>query len=160
MLRTTALVMMFAVLTACSREDARPAPVKRDVEARPALSNATQVELATEIDDAERRGTWREVKMRWQGQRLRWTVTRQRVLCRTADACYVAAFPIQRPAQHGWLPKLELSTAELSKLEAACGDREQCQLTFEGTLRELALSADLPTSVRFGDVKVIAAGES
>jgi hypothetical protein len=70
---------------------------------------------------------------------------------------HVAAFPIQRPAQHGWLPALELAPGELAKLDTACAGAERCELTFEGTLKELAVSAELPTSVRFGDVRVVGA---
>lgn len=153
-MRTVLIVALVSVL-GCSRERA---PVQEnDVALRPQLSAATQADLAREIDDAERRGTWREVKMRWQDQRLTWTVTRQRVLCRTPSACNVAAFPVQRPAQHGWLPTLELTPGELAKLDAQCGDAEQCELMFEGTLSDLALSPDLPTNLRFTDVRVIRA---
>jgi hypothetical protein len=160
MTRTTALVLALSIVTACSRDDARPAPAPRDVAARPVLTAATQADLAREIEQADRRGTWREVRQRWEGQRLRWTVTRQKSLCRSADACHVAAFPIQRPAPVGWLPTLSLTEAEMAKISAGCGDHEQCELVIEGTLSELALSGDLPTSVRFVDVNVISSRRS
>lgn len=148
------------VVAACSSEDRRAAPVARDVAERPALSSATAFDLAREIDDADRRGTWLEVKKRWQGQRLRWTVTRHRLLCSSAAACHVAALPIQRPATHGWMPQLALSAREMESVEATCGTAEPCELTFEGTLSELVLSPELPTNVRFSDVRVIRAHES
>lgn len=88
---------------------------------------------------------------------MTWTVTRQRLLCQTPDACNVAAFPIQRPAQQGWLPALEMSASEFAKVEASCGAAEQCELVIEGTLSELALSPELPTNLRFADVHVIRA---
>jgi hypothetical protein len=157
MTRITALALALSIVTACSRDDARPAPAPRDVAVRPVLTAATQADLAREIEQADRRGTWREVKQRWEGQRLRWTVTRQKALCRSADACNVAAFPVQRPAQVGWLPALELTDAEMAKIAAGCGEHDQCELVVEGTLSELALSAELPTSVRFSDVRVISA---
>jgi hypothetical protein len=125
--------------------------------ARPALDHATQTDLARELDDADRRGTWSEVRARWQGQALRWTVTRHRVLCGSADACHVAAFPVQRPAQRGWLPGLRFAPGEYAKLETACGAAAQCQVTFEGTLGELAVSPDVPTSMRFDGVKIVSA---
>lgn len=154
----TALIFALVSVLGCSRERA---PVQEnDVALRPQLSAATQADLAREIDDADRRGTWREVKMRWQGQRMTWTVTRQRVLCRAASACNVAAFPVQRPAQHGWLPALELTASEFAKLDAQCEGAAQCELTFEGTLRDLALSPELPTNMRFSDVRVIRAHKS
>jgi hypothetical protein len=158
MTRIAALALALSIVTACSREDARPAPAPRDVAVRPVLTAATQADLAREIEQADRRGTWREVRQRWEGQRLRWTVTRQKALCRSSEACHVAAFPIQRPAQVGWLPALELSDAEMAKIDRGCGEREQCELVVEGTLTELALSGELPTSVRFSDVQVIRAG--
>lgn len=159
MMRTCFVVSLLSLAAVgCTPE--RAPRKERDVAVRPQLSDATQTDLAREIDQAERRGTWREVKQRWQGQRMTWTVTRQRLLCQTPTACNVAAFPIQRPAQHGWLPALELTAAEFAKVEASCGTAEQCELVIEGTLSELALSAELPTSVRFADVRVISAQKS
>jgi hypothetical protein len=158
MIRTSVLVaavMTFAV--GCSRHDTRSAPKERDVAKRPVLTAATQADLAHELEQAERRGTWREVKDRWQGQRLHWTVTRQRLLCSSASACNVAPFPIQRPAQVGWLPRLELSAGEYAKIEAGCGKAEQCQLEIDFNVRELDVSGELPTSMHFSEVKVIAA---
>ena len=157
-IRTTIISVLVAVsLAACGRETSRSAPAKRDVESKPDLSATTQKDLAAELEDADRRGTWSEVRQRWQGQHLRWTVTRQRVLCSSATECHVAPFPIQRPAQQGWLPALQMSSAEFAKLEASCGRAEQCELTFEGTLSDLAISGELPTSMRFSNVRVLSA---
>src|SRR5262245_45869182 len=149
----TSILVLFA-LAACTE---RSAPRQRDVAAHPVLTNATQVDLAKELVEAERRGTWREVRQRWQGQHLRWTVTRQRVLCSSPDACHVAPCPIQRPAQVGWLPALDLSPTEYAKLDAGCGRAAQCELTFEGTLEELTVSGELPTSMQFTNVRVLSA---
>jgi hypothetical protein len=161
MIRTSVLVAVVASLAVgCSRTDTRSAPIERDVAKRPALTATTQADLARELEQAERRGTWREVKERWEGQRLHWTVTRQRVLCSSASACNVAAFPIQRPAQVGWLPGLELSPVEYAKIEAGCGKADQCQLELDFNVRELTVSGDQPTSMRFSEVKVIAAHAS
>jgi hypothetical protein len=157
MIRTSVLVAVVALATGCSRNDTRSAPVERDVAKRPVLTATTQADLAHELEQADRRGTWREVKDRWQGQRLHWTVTRQRVLCSSSSACNIAPFPIQRPAQVGWLPKLELSAGEYAKIEAGCGKAEQCQLEIDFKVKELDVSGELPTSMRFSDVKVIAA---
>ncbi len=157
-MRTLHFVLMFACAAGCTRE--RPPRKERDVALRPQLTNATQQDLAREIDDADRRGTWREVKRRWEGQRMTWTVTRQRMLCKTEAACNVAAFPIQRPAQQGWLPALQMSPAEFAKVEASCGTSEQCELVIQGTLSSLALSPEMPTSVRFADVKIVSARKS
>ena len=91
---------------------------------------------------------------------MTWTVTRQRVLCKSPTACNVAAFPIQRPAQQGWLPALEMTATEFAKVEASCGAAEQCEMVIEGTLSELALSPEMPTNVRFADVRVVSARKS
>ena len=159
--RTSVLVAAVASLAfGCSRNEKRSAPIERDVAKHPALTATTQADLAHELEQAERRGTWHEVKSRWEGQRLHWTVTRQRVLCRSAAACNVAPFPIQRPAQVGWLPALDLSPIEYAKIEAGCGKAEQCQLELDFKVRELNVSGDLPTSMRFSEVKVIGAHAS
>jgi hypothetical protein len=69
-----------------------------------------------EIAEAEQLGSWRELQQRWQGQVVRWTVTRQRVLCRSADDCNVAAFPRQRPAKQGWMPLLSFAPGQYERL--------------------------------------------
>jgi hypothetical protein len=154
MIRT---LMLVAVIAGCSRTDSRHAPVARDVAKRPVLTATTQADLAHELEQAERRGTWREVKDRWQGQHLHWTVTRQRALCQSPSACNVAPFPIQRPATVGWLPTLELTPSEYAVIVAGCGRAEQCQLEIDFKVDELNVSGDLPTSMRFSDVKVVQA---
>jgi hypothetical protein len=118
-------------------------------------SSATQLDLARELDDADRRGTQAAVRQHWLGLDLHWTVTRQRLLCGSADACHVAPFAIQRPATHGWLPALAFAPGEYAKLEAGCGAREQCEVEIEGTLAELVASPELPTSMKFSDVRVV-----
>ena len=148
--RTLALVILVA---ACGRD--AQTPVKRDVARRPDLSRATQAELAIELDQAERRGTWREVRMRWEGQRLHWKVTRHAALCGSEAACNIAAFPVQQHAQHGWLPALSFAPGEYAKLVGRCGDAPACEVEIEGTLSRLELSGELPTSVHFSDVRVL-----
>lgn len=150
----TAIVIFLVELCACHARDAREVPASTRSAPKPVLAHATQEDLARDLDDADRRGTWPEVRARWQGQRLHWTVTRQRSLCRSDDACHVAAFPITRPAKVGWMPKLQLAPGEWEKLDAACGKAEQCRVEIDGTLAELAVSAELPTSLKFSDVHV------
>lgn len=112
-------------------------------------------DLARELDDADQRGTWNEVKRRWQGQVLRWTVHRQQILCASAEACNVAAFPIQRPAPAGWLPTLKFAPGQFAALEARCSGKELCELTIEGTLEKLQVSGELPTNLEITGVKII-----
>lgn len=138
------------VVAACSSEDRRSAPPPPP--AAPQLARGTQADLARELDDAEHRGTWQEVRRRWQGQRLKWTVTRHAALCSTAERCNVSAFPVQRPAAQGWMPLLEFAPGQWDAMVAACGDREHCEVTFEGTLVELDASGERATKLRFGDV--------
>lgn len=151
------LVFLVASIAGCGRDDTRSAPLPRDVAARPDLSSATQTDLAREVDEAERRGTWREVRDRWLGQHLRWTVTRHKALCQSEAACNVAPFPVQRPAQHGWLPRISFAPGELAKLSALCGGADPCDVEIEGTLGELVLSAEQPVSMRFQNVRVVRA---
>ena len=141
------------LLAACSAEDRRsPPPAKAKP---PALAHATQADLAHELEAADRNGTWFEIRHRWQGQKLRWTVIRQRMLCASAEQCNVAAFPIQRPATHGWMPELQFAPGQYEALAAKCGTAEQCELTFEGTLAKLEASAESPTRLRFEGVTLV-----
>jgi hypothetical protein len=141
-------LIALVVLTACSEHHDAPRP------ARPPLVHSSQSDLARELDDADRTGTWNDVRARWQGRELHWTVTRQRMLCRTADACHVAAFPIQRPAHHGWMPALRFAAGEFAKLDAKCGTAEQCEVEIVGTLDQLVVSPELPTSLKLSDVRI------
>lgn len=156
--RTLILFLLASTLSGCDRHGDRVPSAARVGDAPPALTHATQADLARELADADRRGTWTDVKKRWQGQTLRWTVTRYGALCRDAAACHVAPFPVQRPAKHGWLPALQFAAGEFHKVLEGCGKREPCELEIEGTLSALEVSADLPTSLKFSDVKVVHAG--
>jgi len=147
------LLSLVLLASACSSEERRTPPPSPS--APPALAAATQSDLGREIDDADRRGTWIEVKRRWQGQQLRWSVIRQADLCKTEERCNVAAFPIMRPAQHGWMPLLKFAPGELAKLDAACGTAEQCDFTFDGKLSELNISGEQPTRMTFTDVRIV-----
>jgi hypothetical protein len=138
------------VLAACSSEDRRsPAPTPAQP---PALAHATQQDLARELDDADVHGTWTEVKRRWTGQVLRWTVTRQQALCASEHACNVLAFPIQRPAKYGWLPQLVFAPGQYAALESACAGKPSCEISIEGTLARLEVSGELPTNLRLEHV--------
>jgi len=140
------------VVAACSaHRETKPVVTK---------SAATQADLAREIDDAERRGTQAAIKQHWQGLALHWTVTRQRLLCLSADACHVAPFAIERPAKHGWMPALAFAPGEFQKVLSGCGAAEQCTLELDFKLDQLNVSAEAPTSMRFSDVRVVSAHTS
>jgi hypothetical protein len=148
-------VVLALVLAACRSEQRHSPPAEQAAPLR--LGRGTQTELASELDDAEHRNTYGEVRHKWQGQRLHWTATRYRAMCGGESACNVAAFPIQRPAKHGWMPKLGFAPGQYAALVAACGTREQCDFTFEGTLVELDASGDHATKLRFADVTLVSA---
>jgi hypothetical protein len=127
-------------------------------------SAATQLDLAHELDATEHTEdpltSLYEVRDRWQGKRLTWTVTRQAVLCRTAASCNVMPFPSPRPAEvagHGWMPRLDFAPGQFAKLVAACGATPTCEVTFEGDLAQLVVSDELPTSLRFTNVSIVTA---
>lgn len=149
----TRIIPLLIVLAACSAEDRRSPPPAKKV--APALSNATQADFALELDKAAENGTWIELRRRWQGQKLRWTVIRQRMLCASAEACNVAAFPVQRPATHGWMPELSFAPGQYAALSAKCGDAEQCDVTIEGVLVKLEASDESPTRLRFDHVTIV-----
>jgi len=146
------LLPLLIVLSACTAEDRRSAP--HAAKKAPSLMNATQADLALELDKAAQNGTWIELRRRWQGQKLRWTVIRQRILCSSAESCNVAAFPIQRPATHGWMPELVFAPGQYDALAAKCGDAEQCEVTIEGVLAKLEASDESPTRLRFDHVTI------
>src|SRR5262245_36934827 len=148
------IALILVALAACkAKTEDCPTPA-------PAVAAAplgTQVDLAKDLDKAEHDGSWADVKHRWQGGHVTWTVTRQRPLCKTAQSCNVTRFPNGGGPKYGCLPRLELTPAQFEKLDTSCGKAERCELTFEGTLSELTVSPDLPTSLRFTNVKVVAA---
>jgi hypothetical protein len=150
------LLPLILLVAACGKAEHHAPPTPTPT-AKPALEHATQADLAQEITDAERLGTWREVQHRWQGQTLRWTVTRQRVLCGSADDCNVAAFPIQRPAKQGWMPLLTFAAGQYDALATTCGSQDPCEVTVEGTLSELEVSPELPTRLTLSNVRLVPA---
>ena len=146
------LLPLVIVLAACSAEDRRsPPPAKKAA----TLMNATQADLAIELDRAAENGTWIELRRRWQGQKLKWTVTRQRMLCASAEQCNVAAFPIQNHATHGWMPELKFAPGQYEALAAKCGDAAQCEVTIEGVVAKLEASDESPTRLVLDGVRIV-----
>lgn len=150
-MRTLALAVV-ASLAACSSSET-PAP-RAEPAAPPVLVASSQHDLVRELAEADTRGTWAKVKQRWQGQTVRWTVTRHRAFCRSATACNVAAFPIQRPAQQGWLPEIAFAPGQYEAMERQCAGAETCEVTLDGTLAQLEASPELPTSVTIRDARL------
>ena len=146
-------LILLAAACACGKADHAPAPA-----AAPPLTRATQADLARDIADAERLGTWSDVSRRWQGQAVRWTVTHRRALCESADDCHVAAFPIQRPARQGWMPQLQFAPGQYDALTGRCAGQDPCEVTIEATVSKLEASPELPTSVQLSSVKLPSSG--
>ena len=151
------LLLVVATAAACGKADDRTASSSSDSQSPPVqpLEHATAADLAHDIAEADRLGTWRELQHRWQGQTVRWTVTRQRLLCQSADDCNVAAFPIERPARQGWMPQLHFAAGQYDALTAMCGNQQQCDVTVEGTVSQLDVSPELPTSVQLSNVRLV-----
>jgi len=148
-----AVLAVLAVLAvACGRSDR-----SAQAGAPPPLAATTAADLAHDIAQADRLATWAELPHRWEGQPVRWTVTYRRALCRSAEDCYVAAFPIQRPAQHGWMPRLVFVPGQYERLVVSCGAADPCDASVIGRIGMLAVSPELPTSVELSEVRVAGA---
>ena len=78
-MRILPLLALLAAACGSSEDHASPA-AQAGKPALPVLADASQTALASDLDAARVRGTWVEVKRRWQGQQVRWVVTRQRSL--------------------------------------------------------------------------------
>lgn len=146
-------------------------PAERRAAAAPAPSAAprwagSQEELARALDEAAQSvepSANRQVRQRWLGQQVRWTVWRVPQLCGAEGACYVQPFSSARRGdvgQHGWLPEVELPEPERQALLVGCGDRALCRVTLEARVDELVVSDDAPTSIRLGGARVVATGDA
>lgn len=176
--RCNASVLLFvaAMVTGCRGSDEAAAPSARVGESGPqqvaAASMLAQAPSAGDPDalavavagarqtpPSGRKSAMDAVRRQWQGRRLTWEVGVVPALCRTAAACPVLPVDHRRGLAtpsviQGWLPILQLRKDEFDRLHAQCDDFAVCVLRFVGTLAELQLSADLPVSLRFGDVTV------
>ena len=151
----SALLLVILVAACGDNDHHAPAPTTQTL---PVLEHATQQDLAHEVEDAERLGTWREVQHRWEGQTLTWAVTRKPILCHDRSFCVVAAFPMQRPAKQGWMPKLNFAVGQYEAMDKACAADRDCEVTIEGTLTSLTVSPDMPTNVELTNVRVVKVG--
>ena len=142
-------IALLALLAGCSKSTPDAAPPPPPPASK--VSSATQVDLAKDVDQAMQVGTWNELRRKWQGLELTWTVTRHAALCPSAAHCNVAAMPIERPAKQGWLPALEFAPGQFDKLTGACGGAD-CEFTFTGTIDEVRGSDAEPAAIRFKDV--------
>ena len=49
----------------------------------------------------------------------------------------------------------DLTWSQFAVLEAACGAKPTCEITVEGLLEKLDVSAEMPTNLRFGNVRIV-----
>lgn len=134
-----------------------PAPTTPTTSAPTGIAGSQQ-DLAKEMDTAEKNGTWQDLRHKWQGKQVTWSVTRLTSLCHDAALCNVRPFATVQGVHYGWMPKLELSSGEYDKLTKGCGASEPCKVTFTGVLSDFQISGDAPTSLKFSDVTIVSAG--
>ncbi len=159
MMRTFATLLVLSVVAVvCSKsETATPEPAPQPAVAPVAqLADTLPTTLAKEIEEVRLNGKWDGLRKRWTGQHVSWSVTRYNPLCKSAAHCNVAAFPIQKAAQQGWMPEVTFAEGEFAKIEKACGAAE-CKLQIDGTLAEVRGSDAQPAAMRIANVKVLSA---
>jgi hypothetical protein len=134
--------------------------------AKPAVFDPRdQYELARALDEVE---TARDVdatasgysrlRASWTGKRYRWRVHVIAPLCGSRDACHVLPFDRGgRDAKmvQGWMPHLVLDDTGFAAIQERCGGRDMCQIEVEGTLSQLVVDTENPTSLEFRDVRVL-----
>lgn len=161
-----ASIALLALGLGCQATEApRPVATEPAPSAAPRWAGS-QEELARALDEAAQSvepGANRQVRQRWLGQQVRWTVWRIPQLCGAEGACYVRPFSSARREEHGahgWLPEVELTASERQALLAGCGDRALCQVTLEARVDELVVSDEAPTSIKLGGARVVATGDA
>ncbi|MEZ4359921.1 MAG: hypothetical protein R3B48_07045 [Kofleriaceae bacterium] len=161
------LLLLCLSFLACDEPSrgASPEPAGDLVPAAPAAPQGvaragSQEELADELDAVAKEldpGAAAALQRRWQGKRVRWTVTRVPALCGSAESCYVQPFATARRSEtsaHGWLPRVALAPGEFARLEEVCAKRSVCSVTLEGVIDRLVVSDEEPTSVHLSLVHV------
>lgn len=164
------MVVALTVLAGCSREnddDRRPGTGDGQ-RATVSVQNDTrsQRDLAQEIAGAERlrkdeaEERYGQIRASWLGKRVTWTLDLLPALCRSAGECHALPFDrlgADRAIVQGWMPRLRLDPATFAALQAGCAGRARCPVTVEGTVAELALSTEEPTSLTLAGVRLPAA---
>lgn len=160
------LVPLAALWLGCQAAEApRPVATEPVPSAAPRWAGS-QEELARALDEAAQSvepGANRQVRQRWQGHWVRWTVWRIPQLCGAEGACHVRPFSSARRSDagaHGWLPEVELADSERQALLTGCGARALCRVTLEARVDELVVSDEAPTSIRLGSARVVATGDA
>jgi hypothetical protein len=161
-----ALAAVMALMSACrdASPDAGQGQARRSAPP-PALDSRNQYDLARAMTEAERSRDpeqvalgYHKIRTSWTGKRYRWRVRIALPLCRRADACN--AIPFQRAGRdkavvHGWMPRLLLDDTGFAAIRRACTGKPSCDVDIEGTLSQLRLDTENPTSLEFRDVRVL-----
>ncbi len=162
-----ALVSTLAATAACT-DSGDPEP-RRAAPARAArtasLDSRSQYDLAAALTEVERSRDpdqvalgYEKIRASWTGKRYRWRVRVIEPLCRSRDACNVLPFDRagrDKAIVHGWMPQLLLDDTSFAAIGRSCSGKPSCEIGIEGTLSELTLDTENPTSLQFRDVRVL-----
>lgn len=166
-----ALLGAVALTTGCDSDRADRAKIQaRGRTAGPAkrpaqLDPRDQYDLARALDQVEASrdvdataSGYSRLRASWTGKRYRWRVHVIAPLCASRDACNV--LPFERGGRdakivHGWLPHLVLDDTGFAAIQKRCGSRSMCAIEMEGTLSQLVVDTENPTSLEFRDVRVL-----
>ena len=164
----TALVSIVAASAACtdsgdSEEPRRAAPAAKARTA--ALDARSQYDLAAALSQVESSRDpdsvalgYHKIRTSWTGKRYRWRVRVIEALCRSRDACNVLPFDRagrDKSVVHGWMPRLLLDDSAFAAIARRCSGVASCEIGIEGTLSELTVDTENPTSLQFRDVRVL-----
>lgn len=160
-----ALVSTLAASAACTDSGDDPKSSKAAPSRRASLDPRTQYDLARALTEVEKSRDpdsvalgYHEIRTSWTGKRYRWRVRVIEPLCRSRDACNVLPFDRagrDKAIVHGWMPQLILDDASFAAIKRSCAGVPSCEIGVEGTLSQLTLDTENPTSLQFRDVRLL-----
>jgi hypothetical protein len=167
--RAITVAALFSILAAaagCTDSNDEPRPAAPAAKARTAaLDSRTQYDLAAALNQVESARDpdgvalgYQKIRASWTGRRYRWRVRVIEALCRSRDACNVLPFDRagrDRAVVHGWMPQLLLDDSAFAAIARRCSGVASCEIGIEGTLSELTVDTENPTSLQFRDVRVL-----
>ena len=167
-IKVAALVSILAASAACtdSGDSEEPKGAAPAAKARTAaLDSRTQHDLAAALTVVESSRDpdgvalgYQKIRASWTGKRYRWRVRVIEALCRSRDACNVLPFDRagrDRSVVHGWMPRLLLDDSAFAAIARRCSGVASCEVGIEGTMSELTVDTENPTSLQFRDVRVL-----
>ena len=162
-----ALVSTLAASAACtdSGDDSRSSRAAPSGAGRASLDPRSQYDLARALAEVEKSRDpdrvalgYHEIRTSWTGKRYRWRVRVIEPLCRSRVACNVLPFDRagrDKAIVHGWMPQLILDEASFAAIRRTCAGVPSCEIGVEGTLSQLTLDTENPTSLQFRDVNLL-----